>query len=262
VYVKVVSGVDNRTYRRVEVHPDDGTVSPTRMLTSPVLQVRGLTVSFGTVPVLKDLGFEVVAGESLAIIGPTGAGKTVLFRALIGAVPYTGQIRWAPSTKVGYVPQKLDIERDLPITGHDLLRAKAHVADASNDEVRDVLDLVNLAPDTASKPLGTLSGGQFQRLLLAFAFLGRPNVLLFDEATAGVDEPGEEQLYERIDRLRQQRQLTLLLISHELSLVYRYATRVLCLGHGRTYLGTPIVVLTPERLEAIYGRPMKYHVHE
>lgn len=232
------------------------------MLSPPVLAVRGLTVSFGASRVLEDLSFDVAAGESLAIIGPTGSGKTVLFRALIGAVPYTGQIRWAPGTTVGYVPQKLDIERDLPITGRDLLRAKAHVARVSSDDVRDALDLVNLPPDIVGKPLGTLSGGQFQRLLLAFAFLGRPNVLLFDEATAGVDEPGEERLYERIDRLRQERQLTLLLISHELSLVYRYATRVLCLGHGRSYLGTPIDVLTPERLEATYGSPMKYHVHE
>jgi zinc transport system ATP-binding protein len=233
----------------------------TRMQPSAVVRVRGLGVSFGGAPVLENLDFEVAPGESLAIIGPTGSGKTVLFRALIGALAYTGEIRWAAGAKVGYVPQKLDIERDLPVSGRDLLRAKAHVGHGSQEEIGDALELVNLPPDIASKPLGTLSGGQFQRLLLAFAFLGRPNVLLFDEATAGVDEPGEERLYERIDRLKRERQLTLLLISHELSLVYRYATRVLCLGHGRSYLGTPIEVLTPERLEAIYGSPMKYHVH-
>ena len=227
----------------------------------PVLEVRGLTVSFGASPAIEDLSFDVASGESLAIIGPTGSGKTVLFRALIGALEHTGEICWAPGTTVGYVPQKLDIERDLPITGLDLLRAKARVARATGKDVGDVLELVNLAPDIAGQPLGTLSGGQFQRLLLAFAFLGRPNLLLLDEATAGVDEPGEERLYERIDRLKQDRQLTLLLISHELSLVYRYATRVLCLGHGQRYLGTPVEVLTPARLEAIYGSPMKYHVH-
>jgi zinc transport system ATP-binding protein len=119
-----------------------------------------------------------------------------------------------------------------------------------------------LGDDVARKPIGTLSGGQFQRLLVAFAFLGRPNVLLFDEATAGIDEPGQAQLYERINRLTRERHLAVLLISHELSLVYRYASRVLCVGHGRSYVGPPTEVLTPERLEAVYGSPMKYHVHE
>jgi zinc transport system ATP-binding protein len=121
---------------------------------------------------------------------------------------------------------------------------------------------VSLTSDVVRRPIGTLSGGQFQRLLLAFAFLGRPGVLLFDEPTAGIDEPGQERLYERIHRLQEQERFTLLLISHELSLVYRYATRVLCLGHGgRSFLGPPTEVLTPQRLESLYGAPMKYHVH-
>jgi ABC-type Mn2+/Zn2+ transport system ATPase subunit len=163
---------------------------------------------------------------------------------------------------VAYVPQKLDIERDLPISGHDFLQAKARIAHASAADVRVALDLVNLTEDVVRKPIGTLSGGQFQRLLLAFAFLGSPSVLLFDEPTAGIDEPGEERLYEQIDRLKRTQRLTLLLISHELSLVYRHATRVLCLGRGRSYIGPPRDVLTPERLEEVYGSPMKYHVHE
>ena len=226
------------------------------------LEVSHLAISFGGLPVIDDLSFTVAAEESLAIIGPTGSGKTVLFRALLGAVPYRGEIRWAAGARIGYVPQKLDIERDLPITGYDFLLAKARVGRAPRDEIRRVLDLVNLTEDSMRKPIGTLSGGQFQRLLLAFALLGEPTVLLFDEPTAGIDEPGEERLYERINRLKAERHLTLLLISHELSLVYRYATRVLCLGRGRSYIGPPAEVLTPQNLEALYGSPMKYHVHE
>lgn len=229
---------------------------------SNALDVRHLTISFGGVALVDDLSFTVAEGDSLAIIGPTGSGKTVLFRALIGALPYRGEIRWAAGAKVGYIPQKLDLERDLPITGNDFLLAKARVGRASRDEIRRALDLVNLTEDTTRKPVGTLSGGQFQRLLLAFALLGEPSVLLFDEPTAGIDEPGEERLYDRIDRLKQERHLTLLLISHELSLVYRYATQVLCLGRGRSYIGPPADVLTPQKLEELYGSPMKYHVHE
>ena len=227
-------------------------------MTDHVLEVCHLTVSFDKVPVIKDLSFTVAAGDSLAVIGPTGSGKTALFRALIGAVPFEGDIRWTPGATVGYVPQKLDIERDLPITGDDFLLAKARVGGVSRGEVRRALELVNLADDTVRKPIGTLSGGQFQRLLLAFAFLGRPSVLLFDEPTAGIDEPGEERLYERINRLKHERHLTLLFISHELSLVYRGS----CLGRERTFIGPPTEVLTPQRLEELYGSPMKYHVHE
>ena len=226
-----------------------------------VLEVSGLTIEFGGLRVIDDLSFTVDDGECLAIIGPSGSGKTVLFRALIGSVPYQGAIRWAPEARIGYVPQKLDIERDLPLTGADLLRAKAHVRRVPPTDVPRALQMVNLGSDVTSRPIGTLSGGQFQRLLLACAFLGRPSVLLFGEPTAGVDERGEDMLYETIHRMQVEQQLTLLLISHELSLVYRYATKVLCLGRGRAWLGAPTEVLTPRRLEELYGGPMTYHFH-
>jgi zinc transport system ATP-binding protein len=228
---------------------------------SSILQVDHLSVSFGRTRVFGDLSFSVSEGEALAVIGPNGSGKTVLFKALIGGIPYGGGVRWAPGTRVGYVPQKLDLERDLPITGNDFLRAKASVLKASADEVRRAIDLVNLPPAVAAMPIGTLSGGQFQRLLLAFALLGRPTVLLCDEPTAGVDEPGEEGLYATIHRLQQQQGLTLILISHELNIVYRYATSVLCLSRGRGFRGSPLEILTPERLQEIYGAPMKFHHH-
>lgn len=226
------------------------------------LEVEGLSVSFGRTVVLRDLSFIVPEGSSLAIIGPNGSGKTVLFKALIGAVPYGGAIRWAAGTRIGYVPQQLDIERDLPLTGSDFLRAEAHVMRVLKEEVRRVLDLVGLGADLAAKPIGTLSGGQFQRLLLAFALMGSPNVLLFDEPTAGVDQPGEEAVYAMLRRVQEATGLSVLLISHELSLVYRYATHVLCLGRGTMWYGPPVEILTPERLQEAYGTPMRFHLHD
>jgi zinc transport system ATP-binding protein len=228
------------------------------------LEVEGLGVRLGRTPVLSGVSFAVPEGETLAIIGPNGSGKTMLFKALIGAVPAEGAVRWARGTRVGYVPQKLDIERDLPITGHDFLRAKAAVSGAGGADERRALGLVSLTPRVASQPIGTMSGGQFQRLLLAFALMGRPTVLLFDEPTAGVDEPGEEGLYTMIRRLQQAERLTLLLISHELALVYQHADRVLCLsaGHRTAFFGSPVDVLTPERLRGAYGAPMRFHVHD
>jgi zinc transport system ATP-binding protein len=225
------------------------------------LEVKGLSVSFDETYVLRDLGFAVPTGSALAVIGPNGAGKTVLFRALIGSVRYDGEIRWAPGTRIGYVPQKLDIERDLPITGREFLEAKAAVSGASKGDADRALRLVNLPGVIADQPIGTLSGGQFQRLLLALALVGRPTVLLFDEPTAGVDEPGEERLYEMIRRVQAKEGLTLLLISHELSVVYRYATNVLCLSREHPCFGPPEEILTPERIEQVYGTPLKYHHH-
>jgi zinc transport system ATP-binding protein len=228
---------------------------------SVALQVRNLTVSFDRGPVIDDLSLTLEAGESLAVIGPTGSGKSVLFRTLIGTLPFEGDVRWAPGTTVGYVPQKLDIERDVPITAMDLLLAQRHVRRAAAAEVRRVLELVELEDAMLGQPIGALSGGQFQRLLLGFALIGHPTVLLLDEPTAGIDEPAEERLHDRIDRLRKERRLALLVISHELSFVYRHADRVLCLGRRAHALGRPADVLTPARLEELYGAPMRSHGH-
>jgi zinc transport system ATP-binding protein len=228
----------------------------------PALEVANLSVGFDRTPVIERLSFEVQQGSALAIIGPNGAGKSVLAKALIGALKYEGKITWAEHTKVGYVPQKLDIERDLPITGNDFLGAKAAVARAPKTDIARVLGLVGLKPDSVGKPIGALSGGQFQRLLVAAALIGGPTVLLLDEPTAGVDEPGQDTLNHTIERLRDERGLTILFISHDLSVVYQYATNVLCLSHGQAFFGVPRIVLTPERLAALYGAPVSYHVHD
>ena len=134
-----------------------------------VLDVRHLSIRFGSIGVLRDLTFHVPAGTTLAILGPNGAGKTVLFKALIGAIAHEGDIEWKAGTRIGYVPQKLDLERDVPITGVDFLRARAALAREADVNISRTLDLVGVSMDVARRPIGILSGGQFQRLLVAFA---------------------------------------------------------------------------------------------
>jgi zinc transport system ATP-binding protein len=224
------------------------------------LEVENLAVDFGRTRVFAGLSFSVPAGSSLAVIGPNGCGKTVLFKALVGSLPYRGEVRWGPGVRIGYVPQKLDLERDLPITGLDLLRAKAAVTKAAGD-MTAALGRVGLSAEVAAKPIGALSGGQFQRLLVGLALVGHPTVLLLDEPTAGVDEPGQETLTELIGRVREEQGLTVLTISHDLSVVYRYATNVLCLSRERACFGPPRTILTPELLHEVYGAPVDYHVH-
>lgn len=226
------------------------------------LEVEHLGVRLGGAEILRDLSFHVAAGDALAVIGPNASGKTVLFRALIGAVPHTGTIRWAPRTRLGYVPQKLDIERDVPITAHDLLRAGARTAGARAADVARTVARVGLAPAALALPIGTLSGGQFQRLLVAFALVGRPTVLLLDEPTAGVDEPGQERLHDTVRRLQAEDGVTVLLVSHDLTLVHRAATHVLCLARDQVCFGAPRAVLTPAVLERLYGAPVGLHLHD
>lgn len=228
----------------------------------PILEVSHLSVRFGNVAILSDVSFRVSKGDSLAIIGPNGAGKTVLLRALIGSIPFEGNLRWAAGVRIGYVPQKLGLERDIPLTGTDFLRARTALAGTPAARVSEILDLVGVHAAVAQQPIGTMSGGQFQRLLVAFALVGNPNVLLLDEPTAGVDEQGQERLNELVHRLQKEQGLTVLFISHELSVVYRYAANVLCLSRVKACLGVPREVLTPELLDQIYGSHMEYHVHD
>ena len=231
------------------------------ILPANALEVEHLSVRLGDVEILRDLSFSVPKGSSLAVIGPNGSGKTILFRALIGAVPHDGTVRWAPDTRIGYVPQRLDLERNMPVTGEDLLRARARLAAARPSDIERVLSRVGLTREILGKAIGTLSGGQFQRLLMAFALLGDPTVLLLDEPTAGIDEPGQERVTETVRRL-QNDGVTVLMISHDLSVVVRFATNVLCLTRDHTCFGIPRQVLTPELLEQVYGEPVALYVHD
>jgi zinc transport system ATP-binding protein len=196
------------------------------------------------------------------VIGPNGGGKTVLFRALIGSLPHEGRIRWAAGTKIGYVPQKLDIERALPITGNDLLRAKGAISKATSETLLTAVNRIGLDGKTLNTPIGALSGGQFQEVLLAFALIGDPNVLLFDEPTSGVDAPSRDRLFRLMQKLQSDSGLTVILISHDLSIVARFATNILCLSRIDSAFGPPRTVLQPDLLSRMYGMPVAFHVHD
>src|SRR3989344_8444058 len=163
-----------------------------------LLQVKNLNIKFNSNQIIKDLNLSVNQGDVLAIVGPNGAGKSVLFRALLGLIPYSGKIEWAKGLRVGYVPQKIAIDRELPLSTEEFLKFK------EKDEARiiSVLKSVGIGSEHKNNPehhvrhlkqhvlsqrLGWLSGGQMQRVLIAWALLDNPDVLLFDEPTAGID---------------------------------------------------------------------------
>jgi len=234
-------------------------------MTNLLLSVTNLSVSFGKREVIHDLSFEVHEGDCVAIIGPNGAGKTVLLSALLNLVAYRGEIRWGRDARLGYVPQKVAADRQLPLSAKDLLKAKARFLKLPPAELQFVSEELGLTEELLSTSMGELSGGQFQKMLIAFALLGRPNVLLFDEPTASLDELTEEHVYELLQSLQKEKGMTVLLVSHDLSVVYRNANMVLCLSSkGKTCMGPPKEVLTPAMLQNLYASPAQYyqHVHE
>lgn len=227
-----------------------------------VLSTRDLTVSFETRIVIRALSFEVQAGDTFAIIGPNGAGKSVLLKALLNLLPYTGTISWAPGIKVGYVPQKIAADRQMPLRVCDLLKAKAALLKLSKNDLREVADQIALAPEIMETSIGVLSGGQFQKMLIAYALLGRPQALLFDEPTASLDELEEERVYQILEKLKKERGLTIILVSHDLSVVNRSANMVLCMSSkGTSCMGSPSQVLTQKMLETAYHGPQLYYQH-
>jgi len=233
----------------------------------PVLEVKNLSVIIDSEEIIHDISFEVKKGEALAIIGPNGAGKTVLFRALLGLLPYTGQVNFKKEIKIGYVPQKFEIDKLIPIKVKEFFLLKADnfwlLPKSFLNNLIHELKAVGLEKDILHKQMGDLSGGELQRILIAFALIRHPDILLFDEPTAGIDIGFEETIYTLLHKLQKERGTTLLLISHDLNVVYRYADKVICLNKEMVCHGRPKDVLNPEELAALYGEGAFYgHNHE
>ena len=212
-----------------------------------VLQVANLKVEIQKQPIIENITFKIKAGTTLAIVGPNGAGKTMFFRTLLSLVPYTGKIEWADSVKIGYVPQNISV-RDIPISVTEFLSYK------DSAEVENVLAAVKLDdPGLPNKTLSVLSGGQMRRVLIAWALLDNPNVLLFDEPTVGVDVGSEESVFRMLSELKQKRNITMLLITHDLHLVREYSDQLLGLNKCMTYFGDSQNIIEPSLQQKIYG---------
>jgi zinc transport system ATP-binding protein len=223
-----------------------------------VLQVLDLKVTLESRVVVANLSFTVRRGEILTILGPNGAGKTVLLRTLLGTLPYEGSIKWKTGTRIGYVPQRLPYIRNIPMTIADFFALKRH---AGND-VAEMLRAVGLGGGIERNLIGDLSSGQFQRVLIAWALAGDPDVLLFDEPTTGVDIGGEETVYALLARLHRERNLAMLIVTHDLAVVHRLSTTVLCLNHQPICQGPPLATLTPENLQRLYGPEVRFYEHK
>ena len=222
-----------------------------------ILKVENLNVQLDGEEILKDLSFEVKEGEVLTILGPNGAGKTVLLKTLLGILPYKGRIEWKAGIKIGYVPQRLPFIKDVPMSVEEFFKLK----NVSEKEINEILKSIGLEKEILKKKIGDLSSGQFQRILVGWALVSNPQVLLFDEPLAGIDISGQESVYNLLEKLRKERNLTILLVTHDLSIVYKFASNCLCLNKKVLCYSTP-KELTTERLSQLYGGKIKFYEHK
>ena len=215
-----------------------------------LISAQDISVSFGTGDVLSGVTLAVQAGEIVTILGPNGSGKSTLLRALLGIVPLTsGTVSRAPNLRLGYVPQKLTIDRSMPITVRRFLSLPRRVTDGA---ATAALARVGL-PQVEQRQMADLSGGQFQRVLLARALLTDPQLLILDEPTQGLDQPGEAAFYRLIAELRAQTGTAVLMVSHDLHVVMAASDRVICLNGHICCEGTPRVVSNAPEYRALFG---------
>jgi zinc transport system ATP-binding protein len=232
----------------------------------PLLDVKNLSVKFGDVMVLESVNFSLGKGDILTIIGPNGAGKTVLVKSILGLIPHEGEVAFngrqisTQLTQIGYVPQGLDFDRTFPITAKELLDLVSKKA--TPEEIKTVCQHLEIEK-ILSKKIGTLSGGQMQRILIARAVSGNPKLLIMDEPTAGVDIGGVKSFYDIVEHLNKEHGITIILISHEIDMVYSLASKVLCLNKKMLCVGTPKEAITKNILEKLYGGNFgpKEHIH-
>lgn len=215
-----------------------------------LVSVEDLGIRYGAKTVLSHVSLAVSPGEIVTIVGPNGSGKTSLLRAIIGAVkPATGKVSRSPDVRIGYVPQSLHIDPTLPITVARFLRLVGHTTASS---IAEALAQAGV-PTLATAQMSQLSGGQFQRVMLARALIGKPQLLLLDEATRGLDQPGSAAFYRQIEAVRSDTGCAVLMISHELHVVMSASDRVICLNGHVCCEGTPDIVASAPEYRALFG---------
>ncbi len=230
------------------------------------IKINHLGVRFGEQIVLSDVNLHVHCNSLLAIVGKNGAGKSTLMRALLGDVKHTGTIEFRDTKdghmeklRIGYVPQNLNVEKNSPISVYDLIASYQFRFPVFLAKRRKIYEQIQAAlsvfeaGNLIDRKLCNLSGGQLQRVLLSMAIMNKPHLLLLDEPVSGVDINGMELFYKTITRLKEEYDLAVILISHDLEYVRKYADQVVLIDQSVLASGTPKEVFATRAFHEIFG---------
>ena len=214
-----------------------------------LIEISKLEVKYGSKKVLQNINLSLNASEIVTIVGPNGSGKTTLFKAIIGSVPFSkGKISIKPNLRIGYVPQQLKVDQTLPITVERFLK----LATRNNNDIEKMIAFFG-SENIFREQINSLSGGQMQRVLLARALVNKPEILLLDEATRGLDQPGIAAFYRKIENISKETNCAVLMISHDLHVVMRASDRVICINGHICCQGTPENVATSPEYQTLFG---------
>ena len=244
----------------------------------PFVEIEKVTVRYGEVSVLEGIDLTVEPGDFLGIIGPNGSGKTTLLRIMLGLLaPTSGQVRLfghPPASlkqwgRLGYVPQKAIFDPALPVTVGEVVASGLvatlgllrRVGASERRRVADVLVQVGMTAHAAAR-VGSLSVGQQQRVLIARALVSDPELLILDEPTGGVDPEAQTSFYALLHHLNREREVTLILVSHDIGVVAKEVTRLACLNRRLIFHGRPGDFLSDAALAALYGPAVRVVSHE
>ncbi len=248
----------------MSVHKHDDLPAGDRCSRACCLRGSGLGVTVGDQVILHDLDFHLHCGEITALIGPNGAGKSTLFRTILGQLPHTGVLDFQRAggkhtrPLIGYVPQSPSFDRGDPVSVLDLFTASISAwpvflptPKSLRSRVTECLERVH-AGALIDKRIGSLSGGELQRVLLAMALEPVPHILILDEPLSGVDIEGEKQLLDMLDEVRQQYDLSILLSTHDFATLEEYADKVILLRGTVLKAGKPAEVLSSQEFRDVF----------
>ncbi len=232
-----------------------------------MLKVKDLSVVYpgSDAFILENISFEIEEKTITMIIGPNGAGKTTLLKVILGLIPpFSGNIHIMDREPqearkyIGYVPQRFQFDRSFPITVEEFLSLS--FPDLKSSYCKEIFTHVGIS-DLLNFPLGNLSGGQLQRVLIARAILNKPRLLLLDEPVSGVDIKGEKTFYELVNHMKSEHAITVIMVSHQLDVVLKFADKVICLNRKLLYDGSPGEVVRQEIFQGLFGKESTFYRH-